>query len=265
MDGAALWLDKVSSTYLHEGRRLPVLEEVSLHVKQGEFVSVLGPSGCGKSTLLKIAAGLIRPDAGKVRVARAAPCSRAAAVGYMAQKDLLLPWKSCLQNAALPLLARGAGREEAFGRVRELLPVFGLEGFAQAYPAQLSGGMRQRAALLRTVLTGSPVLLLDEPFAALDALTRERLQEWLLEIWARFGRSVLFVTHSIDEAVYLSDRIYMISGLPGRVALELAIRLPRPRERSAAITSPEFTAYRQTLIEALRNIWKSDSTNVDST
>ncbi len=254
MGGAALEMKDISSTYLHEGRRLPVLKEVSLHVEQGEFVSVLGPSGCGKSTLLKIAAGLLRPDAGTVRVARAVPESRAAPVGYMAQKDLLLPWKNCLQNAALPLLARGAHREEAFTRVRELLPVFGLEGFARAFPAQLSGGMRQRASLLRTILTDSPVLLLDEPFAALDALTRERLQEWLLEIWAQFGRSVLFVTHSIDEAIYLSDRIYMISGLPGRVALELAIQLARPRERSAVVASAQFTAYRQTLITALRHV-----------
>ena len=247
-------LKGINSTYFYEGHRLPVLEEVSLHVKQGEFVSLIGPSGCGKSTLLKICAGLIRPDAGKVRITGAASGSRAAAVGYMAQKDLLLPWKNCMQNAALPLLARGADREETFKRVRELLPVFGLEGFARAYPAQLSGGMRQRVALLRTILTDSPVLLLDEPFAALDALTRERLQEWLLDIWARFDRSILFVTHSIDEAIYLSDRIYMISGLTGRVALELAIQLARPRERSTVVTAAQFTAYRQTLIAALRNV-----------
>lgn len=269
MSTIALNLDNVRSTYLHRGRRMPVLEGVSLQVGQGEFVSLLGPSGCGKSTLLKIAAGLIRPDAGEVRVAGAGATGagtiaakpagtaargiRAAAVGYMAQKDLLLPWKTCLQNAALPLLARGIQQKDALERARELLPIFGLEGFAGAYPVQLSGGMRQRAALLRTILTGSPVLLLDEPFAALDALTRERLQEWLLEIWGRFNRSILFVTHSIDEAIYLSDRIYMISGLPGQVALEITVSLPRPRNRAAAVSSPEFAAHRQALMEALRN------------
>jgi len=242
----------VSSSYIHNGRLLPVLEAISIHVKEGEFVSLLGPSGSGKSTLLKIIAGLIKPDAGSIFLNGKEIKGTIMKMGYMPQKDLLLPWKPLLYNAALPLLAQGTGKKEAYNKVRELLPVFGLEGFENSYPAQLSGGMRQRAALLRTVLIDSEVMLLDEPFGALDALTRERLQEWMLSIWDHFKRSVLFVTHSIDEAIYLSDRIYMISELPGKIVLEESINLPRPRARKIVL-SPLFTEYKQSLMTALAN------------
>lgn len=243
-------IDNISSTYSFGTEILPVLEEVSLRVNMGEFVSLLGPSGSGKSTLLKIAAGLLRPDQGRVFLDRKDITGRPAKVGYMPQQDLLFPWKTLLQNAAMPLQITGKSGNEASNRVHELLPVFGLEGFASYYPDQLSGGMKQRAALLRTVLMESNLMLLDEPFGALDALTRENLQAWLLQILERFQKAVLFVTHSIDEAIYLSDRIYMISERPGRIILEMAVELPRPRSRKV-VTSPLFISYRQKLMDTL--------------
>ncbi|NLI70346.1 MAG: ABC transporter ATP-binding protein [Firmicutes bacterium] len=248
-----LKLDNISSTYTFASEILPVLEEVSLRVNAGEFVSLLGPSGSGKSTLLKIAAGLLEPDHGQVFLKGKEITGRPAKVGYMPQQDLLFPWKTLLQNAAMPLLAEGKSKEEASARVCELLPVFGLEGFASYYPGQLSGGMKQRAALLRTVLMESNLMLLDEPFAALDALTRENLREWLLRILDRFRRAVLFVTHSIDEAIYLSDRIYMISDRPGKIILEITVEIPRPRSRKT-ITSSRFISYREQLMDTLATL-----------
>lgn len=245
-----LVLEKIDSTYYSGEEILPVLENISLRVGMGEFVSVLGPSGSGKSTLLKIAAGLLKPDRGRVIVDTIDVTGTPRLVGYMPQQDFLFPWKTLKQNAALPALASGKNKTEAYKRVAELLPVFGLSGFADYYPHQLSGGMRQRGALLRTMLIESEIMLLDEPFAALDALTRESLQDWLLRIWGRFKRSVLFVTHSIDEAIYLSDRIYVITERPGRIAIEQKIDLDRPRSR-VLVTTPDFACYKQVLIDAL--------------
>lgn len=247
-----LLLNKINSTYYSEEQELPVLKNISVIVGAGEFVSVLGPSGSGKSTILKIAAGLLKPDQGRVFIDDTDVTGQSRLVGYMPQQDLLFPWKTLKQNAALPLIAAGSGKHKAYARVEELLPVFGLAGFADYYPQQLSGGMRQRAALLRTMLIESDLMLLDEPFASLDALTRDNLQGWLLEIWDRFKRSVLFVTHSIDEAIYLSDRIYVISERPGKIVLEQTIALPRPREKTV-VTTPKFAAYKQLLINALAN------------
>ena len=247
-----LKLEKISSTYYSGEKRLAVLEKVSLHVRPGEFVSVLGPSGSGKSTILKIAAGLLKPDSGKVWIDGKDVTGLPQLVGYMPQQDLLFPWKTMWQNAALPLLAAGVSKKEAFDHVDEMLPLFGLKGFADYYPYQLSGGMRQRAALLRTMLIDSNLMLLDEPFAALDALTREQMQDWLLGIWESFRRSVLFVTHSIDEAIYLSDRVYVITERPGKNAIEQNIELDRPRNKRI-LTTRDFTLYKQILINALAN------------
>lgn len=255
-----LYLDKIDSTYYSGEQKLPVLSRVSISVGKGEFVSVLGPSGSGKSTILKIAAGLLKPDQGRVLIDNVDVTGQPRLVGYMPQMDLLFNWKTLKQNAAMPLRAAGAGKQKAFRQVEELLPVFGLTGFADYYPQQLSGGMRQRAALLRTMLIESDLMLLDEPFAALDALTRESLQDWLLTIWERFKRSVLFVTHSIDEAIYLSDRIYVISERPGKNVLEQVINLPRPREKTV-VTTPIFSAYKQLLISALSNKTRIGSQN----
>ena len=246
-----LALKNIDATYLAEDQLLPVLADISISVSRGEFVSILGPSGSGKSTILKIAAGLLIPDRGQVMVDGVNVTGEKRLVGYMPQQDLLFPWKRLKENAALPLLAAGLPKRNALARVEELLPVFGLKDFADYYPRQLSGGMRQRASLLRTMLVESDILLLDEPFASLDALTRLNLQEWLLEIWEQFRRSVLFVTHSIDEAIFLSDRIYIITERPGRIAMEKSIAITRPRDKNV-LTSADFAASKEDIIKALK-------------
>ncbi|MDY6826087.1 MAG: ABC transporter ATP-binding protein [Bacillota bacterium] len=245
-----LKLHGISATYSTGEEKLPVLDNVSLAVATGEFVSVIGPSGSGKSTLLKIAAGLLKPEQGKILIDGRDVTGLPRLVGYMPQQDLLFPWKTLRQNAALPLVAARLEKKEIEERIEKLLPIFGLQGFGEYYPDQLSGGMRQRGALMRTMLIESDLLLLDEPFAALDALTRQNLQEWLLKIWDRFRRSVLFVTHSIDEAIYLSDRVYVITERPGKNAFEQIIDIPRPRSKSV-ITTPPFSRYKKLLLEAL--------------
>ncbi|KUO51785.1 MAG: hypothetical protein APF76_15460 [Desulfitibacter sp. BRH_c19] len=247
-----LQLTKVSKTYTSRGNYLPVIRDISLHVNKGEFVSLLGPSGSGKSTLFRIISGLVKAEEGKVSIdGQEVLGNYISIVGYMPQKDLLLPWRTLIQNAALPLLVQKVSQKEAYLKVRELLPVFGLEEFENVFPKQLSGGMRQRAALLRTVLIDSNLMLLDEPFAALDALTREKLQEWLMGVLQLFNKSVLFITHSIDEAIYLSDRIYVISHRPGEIVLELKVEIQRPRDRKI-VTTKEFINYKEELLEALR-------------
>jgi ABC-type nitrate/sulfonate/bicarbonate transport system ATPase subunit len=185
---------------------LEVLRDLSLEARAGEFVAILGPSGCGKSTALSILSGGTPASAGEVLVDGIADDVRPGRFAYMPQSDALLPWRRVLDNATLGLEVRGTPRREARERVRPLLPVFGLEGFEDAWPFQLSGGMRQRAALLRTVVQECEVLLLDEPFGALDALTRAEMQRWLESVWAQFRWTVLLVTHDVREAVYLADR-----------------------------------------------------------
>ncbi len=250
MKNNRLVMKNIDSTYYSGGERLPVLNNVSLHVGNTEFVSLLGPSGSGKSTILKIAAGLLKPDRGRVVKDGVDITGKPGLVGYMPQQDLLFPWKTLKQNAALALLAGGTSKKEALARVDNMLPLFGLEGFGNYYPHQLSGGMRQRAALLRTMLIDSELMLLDEPFGALDALTREQMQQWLLDIWERFKRSVLFVTHSVDEAIYLSDRIYVITERPGEIAREEVVCLQRPRQKEAFLTE-QFGNHKKKMIEAL--------------
>jgi ABC-type nitrate/sulfonate/bicarbonate transport system ATPase subunit len=209
------------------GGRRPVeaLRDVSLHVDDGDFVSIVGPSGCGKSTLFNLIAGIVEPTAGAITVdAQTDPAQRLARCGYMFQKDLLFPWRSVLDNAALGLEVAGVcTRDEARSRARQLLPRFGLEGFESHHPAELSGGMRQRVALLRTLLLGRPLLLLDEPFASLDALTRRELQSWLRATWRSGSRAALLVTHDVREAVNLSDRVYVMSPRPGRIVAEVPV------------------------------------------
>jgi ABC-type nitrate/sulfonate/bicarbonate transport system ATPase subunit len=229
----------VSKTFHGDGQSLLALDDVSLAVLPGEFVTVIGPSGSGKSTLFNLIVGLLQPDAGEICLDGAVCSDRVGRVGYMPQKDLLLPWRSVIDNAILPLELRGVPRAEAHERARAMLPLFGLEEFARAYPGALSGGMRQRAALLRTVLSERDILLLDEPFGALDALTRRELQDWLLDLWGRFGQTVVFITHDVEEALYLADRVIVLSPRPGRIAHTLAVDLPRPRRRGI-IAWPRF-------------------------
>jgi ABC-type nitrate/sulfonate/bicarbonate transport system ATPase subunit len=196
---------------------------VSLRAAPREVVAVAGPSGCGKSTLLELVCGLAAPDAGTVEAAPAA---------LMPQRDGLLPWLSALDNAALALRVGGTGRAAARAAAHEHFAAFGLEGFERARPRELSGGMRQRVAFLRTLLAGRPVLALDEPFGALDALTRGQMQRWLAGALAREPRTVLLVTHDVEEAALLADRIVLLSPRPGRVIATLEVPLPRPRHRT---------------------------------
>jgi NitT/TauT family transport system ATP-binding protein len=221
------------------GAPVPALDGVSLDVAVGETVVVVGPSGCGKTTLLELVCGLQAPDRGTVRAAPAV---------LMPQRDLLLPWLSAIDNAALALRVTGETRGRARERAHPLFAAFGLEGFERARPHELSGGMRQRVAFLRTLLSGKPVLCLDEPFGALDALTRREMQEWLAGALEREGRTVLLVTHDVEEAALLADRIVVLSPRPGRVVAELPVGLPRPR----AATDPALVALRERALEALR-------------
>jgi NitT/TauT family transport system ATP-binding protein len=229
-------------------RTVTALEGVDLRAGEGEVVAVVGPSGCGKSTLLELIAGLQEPDEGTVSVAGAGDAeSRRAACGYMPQRDLLLPWRDALANAALALECEGMPRAEARRRAEPLFERFGLEEFERARPNELSGGMRQRVAFLRTLLPGRPVLLLDEPFGALDSLTRAAMQRWLADALAQEPRTVLLVTHDVEEAVFLADRVAVLSPRPGRVVADIPVGLPRPRE----VTSPAFTDLKRRALEAL--------------
>lgn len=245
-----LELRQISKAFHADGLAVQALADLSLEVATGEFLTVVGPSGSGKSTILNLIAGLLEPDAGEIRL-DGTPCAeRAGRFGYMPQRDLLLPWRSIEENVIVSQELGGGDLKRARTRAAELMPLFGLEGFETAYPASLSGGMRQRAALLRTVLTGQQVLLLDEPFGALDALTRSELQHWLMEIWGRFRQTVVFITHDVEEALYLGDRVVVLSRRPGRVLRSMPVRLARPRNR-AVLTQPEFREQLADLMEAL--------------
>lgn len=200
---------------------LHTLDDVSIHVKENEFVVLLGPSGCGKSTLFHIIAGLTKPDRGEVFIDGENWTGRTGRVGYMQQKDLLLPSKNILANVAVPLLLKGISSKEAYPMAKKYFKVFGLEGFENHYPGQLSGGMKQRAALLRTFLFAQDILLLDEPFASLDAINRRKMHLWLKDLRKEYNSSILYVTHDIDEALLLADRIYVLSARPAAVKSEI--------------------------------------------
>jgi ABC-type nitrate/sulfonate/bicarbonate transport system ATPase subunit len=228
------------------------LEDLSLSVARSEVLGLVGPSGCGKSTLLEIVAGLEDPTAGEVAVEeRAAPADRLARCVLMPQRDLLLPWRSALDNAGLALQLRGVAKRDARQGAAALFERFGLEEFAAARPDELSGGMRQRVAFARTLLAARPVLLLDEPFASLDAITRAELQEWTIAALAAEPRTVLLVTHDIEEALYVCDRVLVMSRRPGRIREELEADLDRSAARTEVVTSPEFSRLRQRALEAL--------------
>jgi ABC-type nitrate/sulfonate/bicarbonate transport system ATPase subunit len=240
----------VSKAFHSNGKIIQALEDVSLHVMPGEFLTIIGPSGSGKSTLFNLIVGLLEPDQGEICLDGERCDHRTGRVGYMPQRDLLLPWRNVLDNAIIPLELRGVSREEAREQARTMLPLFGLEEFSEAYPSALSGGMRQRAALLRTILTDRNILLLDEPFGALDALTRRELQDWLLNLWHRFQQTLIFITHDVEEALYLGDRVIVLSERPGQVVKTLDVHLPRPRRRGM-IGMPEFGVQITELLEAL--------------
>lgn len=254
MEGSAVALTDVARRYRARRRATAVtaLEQLDLDVGAGEVLGVVGPSGCGKSTLLELIAGLQEPDAGRVAVAGYSDrAQRRDACALMPQRDLLLPWRDALGNAALALEAQGVGARAARRRAAPLFARFGLASFERTRPAALSGGMRQRVAFIRTLLPGRPVLLLDEPFAALDAITRTEMQQWLADALVAEPRTVVLVTHDVEEALFLSDRVVVLSPRPGRVVAQLDVPLPRPRDRRAAVTDPELARLRALALEAL--------------
>ncbi len=226
------------------------LSEASLQVAEGEFVSIVGPSGCGKSTLFNVISGLLWPTAGRVLLDGLAITGETGHVGYMLQKDLLVPWRTVVGNIVLgAALTRGATANDGV-EARALAVRYGLGGFLDHYPHALSGGMRQRVALMRTLAVRQDVLLLDEPFGALDSQTRLEMQRWLLEVWSELDRTVVFVTHDVDEAIFLADRVVVMTPRPGRIEDELPVTIARPRALET-LTSPEFMTLKRRVLELL--------------
>ncbi len=246
----------VSRQFPRDGGPLHVLQSIDMDAPAGSFVSILGPSGSGKTTLLGILAGLDEPEAGSVDLTRtgdAVPLgNRLGLVGYMPQRDLLLPWRTALDNATVALEVQGLSKEMARARALPLFVDFGLEGFAANYPHELSGGMRQRVSFLRSAVASRGLMLLDEPFGALDALTRGAMQEWLLGAAARMNATFVLVTHDVDEAVLLSDRVYVLSPRPGRVVGMVDVDLPHPRSLDS-LSDERFAVLRRSLLYMLRS------------
>lgn len=226
------------------------LSEASLEVAPAEFVSIVGPSGCGKSTLFNAIAGLVRPESGRVLLDGADVTGETGRVGYMFQKDLLVPWRTVLGNIVLGAALTNGVRDSDEAEARSLAERYGLGEFVHHYPHALSGGMRQRVALMRTLAVHRDVLLLDEPFGALDSQTRLEMQRWLLEVWSELDRTVVFVTHDVDEAVFLADRVVVMTPRPGRIEAEIPVTIPRPRDLDT-LTSAEFMALKRRVLGLL--------------
>jgi ABC-type nitrate/sulfonate/bicarbonate transport system ATPase subunit len=249
-----LSISNLRYSYLaHDGGLVPALSQVDINLQPNEFVSLIGPSGCGKSTLFNIIAGLLVPDHGYVRLGDDDIVGRPGSVAYMMQRDLLLPWRTILENVVLGPELAGRSLAKTRSEARALLRRFGLEGFENAYPAALSGGMRQRAALLRTILCENSIILLDEPFGALDALTRASMHEWLLGIQRDFQRTMILITHDPDEAIYLSHRVYVATHRPMRIAGVVDIDLPAERRRDVTLTSG-FAAQKREILSLLHEL-----------
>jgi NitT/TauT family transport system ATP-binding protein len=227
-----LAVEGLTAAYDQSGGRLPVLDSVSFQVQETEFLCLVGPSGCGKTTLLKLIAGLQQPTTGQIRLAGRAVHRPSRDVGFVFQDPTLMDWRTVRENVTLPLELNGTGREKAGRKAQTLLDLVGLTGFEDAYPAELSGGMAQRVALARALVHDPQLLLLDEPFGALDALTRERMGRELLRIWQARRKTVVLVTHSVPEAVFLADRVLVLGPRPATVVAEVPIDLPRPRTQT---------------------------------
>ncbi len=227
-----------------------VLKDVTLELHDNELVSLLGVSGGGKTTLFNVISGLLKPEEGQVILDGKDITGQPGNVSYMLQKDLLLPYRTVEDNVALPLIIKGEKKKEARKKVRPYFAEFGLEGTEKKYPSQLSGGMRQRAALLRTYMFSDKIALLDEPFSALDTLTKSAMHKWYLKVMEQIHLSTIFITHDIDEAILLSDRIYLLTGQPGKITGEIKICQPKPRREDFNLT-PEFLEYKRQILEEL--------------
>jgi ABC-type nitrate/sulfonate/bicarbonate transport system ATPase subunit len=247
---AKVHLDHVGMAFTTPGGVFRAVEPLTLEIESGRFISLVGPSGCGKSTLFNIIAGLLQPTEGRVLIDGEDATGTIGRVGYMLQKDLLLPWRTVLDNVILGMEIQGVPLRDARERALPLLKKYGLAGFEYLYPNSLSGGMRQRAALLRTLLFDTDVILLDEPFGALDAQTKLQMQEWLMQLWSDFKKTVVFITHDVDEAIYLSDEIHVMGTRPGRILESIPIALPRPRARTSTLT-PDFIAIKERCLNLL--------------
>ena len=242
-------LEARNITYSYDNK-VNVIENIQLSVGEGEIVCLLGVSGGGKTTLFNVISGLNRPQQGEILLDGEDITGVPGKISYMLQKDLLLPYRTIEANAALPLIIRGVKKKEAIAKVNPYFAEFGLEGTQKMYPSELSGGMRQRAALLRTYMASNSVALLDEPFSALDTLTKSEMHRWFLNVMEKIDLSILFITHDIDEAILLSDRIYLLSGKPGTLSDEIIIREPKPRDRDFNLTD-EFLQYKRQIISKL--------------
>ncbi|WP_088294132.1 ABC transporter ATP-binding protein [Bacillus mycoides] len=225
----------------------PIINELNASIQDKEFVSIIGPSGCGKSTLFRLITGLEEASTGQIELTK----TKSHPVGYMPQKDMLLPWRTIIENAALPLECQGVQKKEAQVKAKELLHKFGLQGYEKKYPKDLSGGMRQRVSFIRTLLTGGEILLLDEPFSALDALTKASLQEWLFEQWKEWEKTILFITHDVEEALFLSNRILVVENQPIATLTERIVPLDRNRIRKD-LYKPEVLALKEELLSMLQ-------------
>lgn len=242
----ALEVSEISKSFSHRRRETRVLHNVSLTVEQQEFVSIVGPSGCGKSTLFHIIGGLVEPDDGVIKMNEKFVTGQRGEISYMPQQPALFPWRTIEDNVLLGSEIKGTSNDQAREAARHWIQKVGLGGFERAYPHMLSGGMQQRAAFLRALLAPQELMLLDEPFSALDALTRSEMQTWLLELWEENRRSVLFITHNIEEALLLSNSIYVFSGRPGSILHKIEVPFPRPR-REEIMDSPEFLRLKRQL------------------
>lgn len=227
-----------------------IIEDINIVLEQGELVSLLGVSGAGKTTLFHVLSGLVAPEEGRVVLEGEDITAKPGSISYMMQKDLLLPHKKIIDNVSLPLVLKGMKKKEARQKAEPLFAEFGLEGTQYQYPSQLSGGMRQRAALLRTYLSSDGVALLDEPFSALDTITKSNIHRWYLDVMERIRLSTLFITHDIDEAILLSDRVYILNGVPGRISDEIIIREKKPRPSDFNLTE-KFFQYKREIIGKL--------------
>lgn len=244
-------MDKLTANHIsvsYDG--VKIIEDISIELHNGEIVCLLGVSGAGKTTLFNVISGLLKPDTGKVELDGADITGKAGKVSYMLQKDLLLPFKTIIDNVSLPLIIGGLKKTEARTVASKYFEEFGLSGTEKKYPHQLSGGMRQRAALLRTYLFSDKVALLDEPFSALDTITKSNMHEWYLSVMEQIKLSTLFITHDIDEAILLSDRIYMMTGKPGKITEEIRITKPKPRSKEFVV-SEEFMNYKKQILKVL--------------
>tara|TARA_B100000676_G_C18072521_1_gene845300 strand:+ start:633 stop:1394 length:762 start_codon:yes stop_codon:yes gene_type:complete len=242
-------IKSLSKSYVDESsnENTLILDNIDFQINDGEFVSLIGPSGCGKSTLLNIISGLNNPDNGEIIISGIESKDRLGKLSYMQQKDLLLPWKTILDNSILGLELQNENKTISETKAIKLLDTFGLSGYENYYPDQISGGMRQRASFLRTILTNNKILLLDEPFSALDSITRSQMQKWLLQLWEQFNKTILLVTHDIDEAIFLSDRIYVMQNNNLNSIQIINVNLPRPRPQEIVLDNSFITIKKEIL------------------